>query len=166
MIARAAGPPHRGSQASGKRALKGSEKPSGLPSILFRRGTAHYGFVCLRILVADDNDLLRAGVRTWLQTKRNWQVEEAGDAAEAIAKLGTCSPDVVLLDVSLPGMSGIELATAIRQAAPAVKIVFFTSYDQTCLRAAGFASTPFVSKSSAVRELIPMIESVADPARL
>jgi DNA-binding NarL/FixJ family response regulator len=141
-------------------------KPSSLSSILFLQRAAQTGFVCLRILLADDSVFLRAGVRTWLETKRNWKVDEASDAAEAISKIKAGLPDVVILDVSLPGASGIEVAEAIRQLAPSVKIVFFTSYDQTCLTAAGFASTPFVSKSSAVRELIPMIESIADPARL
>lgn len=116
----------------------------------------------LAVLVADDHDALRKGVRLLLETKRHWSVVEAVDGWQAIDKAQRFVPDVAILDMSMPGLSGLQTAVKIREVAPTVKIVFFTNYDESCLAATDFASSPCVPKSNATRQLIPTIERLVE----
>jgi DNA-binding NarL/FixJ family response regulator len=69
---------------------------------------------CVRILIADDHELVRQGLRTLLAAPPAWEVcGEAADGVEAIEKAAQLLPDIVLLDVSMPRLSGLEAAGAI-----------------------------------------------------
>lgn len=80
----------------------------------------------VRLLVADDNEVVRIGVRTLIGNNPDWQIcGEATNGREAIAKVRELAPDVVILDLTMPVMNGFQAAVEIRRIASSTKIVFF-----------------------------------------
>ena len=80
-----------------------------------------------RILLADDFDIVRSGIRALLDGPPGWEIcGEAANGREAVEKTLELKPDLVVLDVSMPIMNGIEAARQIRTFAPATKIVIFS----------------------------------------
>ena len=78
----------------------------------------------LRILIADDNAMVRRGVITLLSSETSWEIcGEAGDGSEALLKARTLRPDVILLDVSMPGVNGLEVARRLRRELSYARIV-------------------------------------------
>jgi DNA-binding NarL/FixJ family response regulator len=108
----------------------------------------------------DDHEIVRIGVRILLADKKKWEIcGEAQDGAEAIEKVGKLSPDVVILDLTMPVMGGFETAIRIRQIAPWTKIVFFSIHETpTTARLVG--ADAFVSKASAAEDLARTINQV------
>jgi two-component system, NarL family, response regulator LiaR len=83
----------------------------------------------IRLLLVDDHELVRAGLRTFLGLQADMAVVgEAGSAEQALALVPGLAPDVVLLDLVLPGMSGVEAVRRLRAAHPEVKVVVLTSF--------------------------------------
>jgi DNA-binding NarL/FixJ family response regulator len=116
--------------------------------------------VGLRFLIADDNEFVRMIVRTLLTDMRDWQIcGEAANGREAIAKVGELSPDIVILDLTMPVMNGFEAAKQIRRIAPSTKIVLF-SVHELLRTVAEVGADAFVSKASSAQELIAAIERV------
>ncbi|KGN32337.1 chemotaxis protein CheY [Knoellia sinensis KCTC 19936] len=84
----------------------------------------------IRIVIADDHDLYRRGMQAVIGLEPDLEiVAEAGSGAEAVEKVFEFDPDVVLLDVRMPGNSGIEACTAIKEKAPRTKILILTASD-------------------------------------
>ncbi len=84
----------------------------------------------LRILVADDVPMVRAGLKSLLETHEGWSVcGEAGDGQDAVQKALDLTPDVVLLDVSMPHLNGLQAAEIIKKYLPSATIYFVTQYD-------------------------------------
>jgi two-component system response regulator NreC len=84
----------------------------------------------IRVLLADDHTLFRQGVRNLIAAEPDIEVAaEAGNAGDAVAKANETSPDVVLLDIGMPGLSSFEAARQIRKERPETKVVFLTMYD-------------------------------------
>ncbi len=117
----------------------------------------------IRILIADDHAVMRAGLRLLLESRPDLQV--AGDAAtgvETIEKVVSLQPDVLLLDIAMPGMNGLEAARQVRQQAPEVRIIVLTMYDdEAYLRQfleVGVAG--YVLKRAADTELVDAIRAV------
>ena len=116
------------------------------------------------VLVVDDDELIRAGLRAVLDAEPDLTVVgEAADAPTALALAGRLAPDVVLLDLALPGMGGIEAAAALRRDAPGSAVVVFTLYDDdrnwAAARAAGAAAC--VGKQEPVEALLGAIRQAA-----
>ena len=81
----------------------------------------------IRILIVDDYENWRRQVRLLLQARPEWQVIcEASDGSEAVQKAEELKPDLILLDIGLPTLNGIEVARRIRQLSPNSKIVFLS----------------------------------------
>jgi CheY-like chemotaxis protein len=81
----------------------------------------------LQILVADDHELIRAGLKTQLEEHADWKVcGEADDGRAAVELAGKLKPDVVVLDISMPELNGIEAARQIRKACPKTEILILT----------------------------------------
>lgn len=118
----------------------------------------------IRFLVVDDHDVMRIGLRSLLAVNDEWQVcGEAADGNAALEKVSELSPDAVILDLMMPGMTGFEIAAKIRQIAPSTKIIFFSLHNVpvTARESGGDA---FVSKSSGARELVATIERLMSPS--
>lgn len=90
-----------------------------------------------RILIADDHELMRAGVRTILSTYPLWKIcGEAENGREAVDKVRELTPDLVILDISMPVLNGIDAAREMRQIAPATKIIILTMHESPQLESA------------------------------
>jgi DNA-binding NarL/FixJ family response regulator len=114
-----------------------------------------------RIFVADDHDIVREGVKSLLASRADWIVcGEAANGKDAVAGVGATAPDVAVLDISMPELSGLEAAKKISQANPDVKILFFTMHDSKSLvravRDAG--ARGLVLKACAARDLLRAID--------
>jgi DNA-binding NarL/FixJ family response regulator len=84
----------------------------------------------IRLLLVDDHEMVRAGLRTFLGLQPDMEVVgEAGSGEQALALVPRLQPEIVLLDLVLPGMSGLDVVRRLRAAHPAVKVVVLTSYS-------------------------------------
>ena len=119
--------------------------------------------MAIQILIVDDFEHWRNSVRSML--KRNPWLRVAGEArdgVEAIEKAATWHPDVVLLDIGMPRLNGIEAARQIRKASPESKIIFLTQEDSSDIRSVALdtGAADYVLKSTAGSKLLPAIERV------
>ncbi len=84
----------------------------------------------LRILIADDSAPVRRGIISLLLTNAGWEIcGEAADGPEALQKAVELLPDLVLLDISMPGMSGLDAARMIRESVPGTRILILSQHD-------------------------------------
>ena len=118
----------------------------------------------IRILLADDHAVLRAGLRALIHSQPGMEVvAEAADGPEAIRQAGETLPELALLDLSMPGMSGIAAIQQVREASPGTRVLVLTVHDDaTYARAAldaGAAGS--VTKDMEGPELLAAIRAVA-----
>lgn len=84
----------------------------------------------IRILIADDHALLRQGIKNVLELETDFAIiAEAGDGEEAVRKAGEMQPDIVLLDINMPRMNGLEVTKRIKAAYPDIKVIILTIHD-------------------------------------
>jgi DNA-binding NarL/FixJ family response regulator len=116
----------------------------------------------IRILVVDDFQDWRRQVRSLLQARPEWQViAEAADGPEAIQEAKELKPDLIVLDIGLPKLNGIEAARQIRQLSPSSKIVFLSqNNDLDVVRAALGSAQGYVYKTDFRRDFLPAIQAV------
>ena len=106
----------------------------------------------LRILIVDDEKAVRTALVRLLGTCAEWMVVgEAADGAEAIGKAKELNPDVVIMDITMPEMSGLEATAEIKKAIPTAEILMFTQYDsaQMVLEAQKAGASGYLLKSQA-----------------
>ena len=116
----------------------------------------------IRIFLADDHPLLRVGLRLSLDRHENIQViGEASDGFSAVEKIQSDPPDISLIDVDMPGLSGIKVIRILRKALPQMKILVLSTYnDETYIRDAMRAGADgYVLKSIEAQELVRIMES-------
>jgi DNA-binding NarL/FixJ family response regulator len=119
-----------------------------------------------RVLLADDHELVRRGIRGLLNTKRSWTiVGEAADGAEAVEKARKLNPDIVILDIDMPNVNGLEATPRIRAAAPNAKIVMLTLHEsgEMVRRALETGAQGFVLKSDLAEGLVTALKEVSQP---
>jgi DNA-binding NarL/FixJ family response regulator len=117
----------------------------------------------IRIVLVDDHDLVREGIRAILERDPAFEiVGEAGDGQEAIRLVGQLQPDVVLMDINLPGLGGLEAAEAIVADCPGVKILVLTQFEnrEYVRRAIRVGAHGYLVKSSLSSQLKDAIHSV------
>jgi CheY-like chemotaxis protein len=111
------------------------------------------------ILIVDDNAFVRRNVRSIIDRHSTIQVcGEAQDGENALQSVTELRPDIVLLDVDMPRMSGIEAAQRIYRLCPSTKVVFFSIHPASLFRRSGQRSQGFVSKLSVETDLIPTLD--------
>src|SRR5262249_970798 len=114
----------------------------------------------ISILIADDFEAWRSEVRNLLGERADWEVIcEVADGLPAVQRASQLHPDVVLLDIAMPGLNGIEAANEIRQVCPSAKIVFLTQQtDQAVMDVAlATGARGYVLKSNAASHLLSTI---------
>jgi DNA-binding NarL/FixJ family response regulator len=118
----------------------------------------------IRILLVDDHPIVRQGLKTLLEGHSDWEViGEASDGAEAVEKAKDLSPDVMVLDVTMPRMNGLEACRVLRQECPALEILFVTQHDspQMMREALEAGARGYVVKSNAARDLLAAVDAVS-----
>ena len=118
----------------------------------------------IRLLIVDDHQLVRSGLRRLLEAQEDMTVEdEAGNAADGIRLARLHKPDVVLLDVGMPGRSGVEAAPEIREAAPDARVLVVSMEDDPSYVREAFAAgaSGYVLKEAADDDLLTAVREVA-----
>ena len=118
----------------------------------------------IRVLVVDDHALVRSGLRLLLDAEADITVEnEAGSAVEAVRMARMDKPDVVLLDITMPGRSGLEIAAEIKQAAPKAAILILSMHDDSAYVREAFeqGASGYLLKEAADEELLTAVRAVA-----
>jgi DNA-binding NarL/FixJ family response regulator len=118
----------------------------------------------LRILLADDHDIVRRGLKDLLEQHAGWEVcAEASNGREAVELALQHRPQVAVIDLSMPELNGLEATRRIRQALPDTEVLIFTMHESEELirEVLGAGARGYLLKSDAVRQLIPAVESLS-----
>jgi len=116
-----------------------------------------------RVLIVDDHAFIRRGVQTILHAFPEWEFcGEAENGKEAIRLADELKPEVIIMDVSMPGLNGIEATRAIRKAQPGVKIVLLTLHESAELLRSAFraGARGYLLKTDAEQELVKALTVV------
>src|SRR5580658_2950740 len=122
--------------------------------------------MAVRILLVDDHPIVRQGLRTLLEGRSGWEVVgEASDGLEALDKVKALQPDIVVLDVTMPRMNGLEACRLIQEAQTGahLEVLFVTQHDspQMMREALDAGARGYVVKSNAARDLLEAVEAVS-----
>lgn len=118
-----------------------------------------------RILIADDHEVMRRGVRGLLESHDEWAVcGEAFEGREVITKSRELRPDLIIMDINMPGLTGIDAAQQIRKENPTAKILFFSVHEsaQTVREVVNAGAQGYVAKSRAGHDLVDAVRNVLD----
>jgi two-component system, NarL family, response regulator len=117
----------------------------------------------IRIFIVDDHPVVRAGLTSMLGTQAELEVVGyAGSGEEALAKLEQSAPEVILLDLRMHGMSGIETLSAARITAPAARVIILTSFetDEDIYRSVRAGAQGYLLKDTGLKEMVEAIRTV------
>jgi len=119
--------------------------------------------VPLRIFLADDHEIVRFGLRNLLESQFGWSVVgEAADGKDAVDQVFLLEPDVTLLDISMPGLNGLEAARQIVSGGSRTKIIILSVHDSedVIYQVLDSGARGYVLKSDAMRDLIVAVDTV------
>lgn len=116
----------------------------------------------LRVLIADDHELIRRGLRTFLNDRPAWTVTEAVNGLEALQMAEELQPEIAILDISMPGMDGAVLLREMRRVAPATRSIMLTMWDteEIFLRVMDAGARGYVLKSDVDLDIVSAVEAV------
>lgn len=117
----------------------------------------------LRILIADDHDVARRGIRSLLEAHPGWEIcGEAKDGREAVEFANRARPDLVLLDIGMPGLNGLDAARQIHAACPDIRILILTMHDteQLVREVLAVGARGYLLKSDSGRDLVAAVEAL------
>ena len=117
----------------------------------------------VRVVVADDHTLVRQSVIKAMLTEPDLEVvAEAADGPAALAAARTFTPDLLVLDIAMPGLDGLAVAEQLRTEQPGLKLLFLSMHDDdtSLQRAVGLGASGFVSKSASIDELLEAVRAV------
>lgn len=118
-----------------------------------------------RVLIVDDHEIFRRGLRALLEPSTEWQIcGEAVDGVDAVDQCKCLKPDIVVLDVSMPRLNGLEAARLIRKENPEPQIVIITQHDSPQIRSAALdaGAGAFVTKSAVGSELVTALRKLIE----
>ncbi len=118
----------------------------------------------IRLLIADDHSVVRKGIRTLLEDEADIEiVGEAADGQQALAQIAVTHPDVLLLDISMPHLSGIEVTKLVVQQHPGVRVLVFSMHHnpEYILQSVQSGASGYLLKDIAEEELLRAVRAVA-----
>ena len=118
----------------------------------------------IKLLLVDDHDVVRSGLRMLLESEEDVEiVGEAGTASEAINQVSICNPNVVLMDIGLPDLSGIEATSQIKKIWPEISVVALTIHEgeEYFFKMLEAGASGYVPKRAAPEELLTAIRVAA-----
>jgi DNA-binding NarL/FixJ family response regulator len=119
----------------------------------------------IKIMIADDHDVVRRGMKSLLQSHDGWEVcGEAADGREAVEQAKTLVPDVIILDVTMPKLGGLEAARQILRSLPKTEILILTMHDseELVLEVFEVGARGYVLKTDTGRDLLRAVEAVSE----
>lgn len=121
----------------------------------------------MKILMVDDHVVVREGVRRLLQTVPGASIIEASDGEQAMAAFRDEQPDIVILDLNLPGVGGLELLRRLKSEKPGVRVIIFSMHADPLYasRALQSGARGYVSKGASAEELVIAVQKVAEGGR-
>jgi DNA-binding NarL/FixJ family response regulator len=122
----------------------------------------------VRVLVVEDFEPFRRFISSTLKARPEWQIQcEVSDGLEAVEKAGELQPDVILLDIGLPTLNGIEAARQIQNRAPTARILFLSEnrLPDVVKAALSTGASGYLLKSDAGAQLLPAIEMILQGKR-
>jgi DNA-binding NarL/FixJ family response regulator len=120
----------------------------------------------IRVMIVDDHPVVRKGLSTFLSHEGDMEVVGlASDGEEAIDMAGKVSPDIVLMDLSMPGIGGIEATKRLVERNPDIRVMMLTSFGghERMVEALKNGAVGYVVKDTAPAELLRVIRSIAPP---
>jgi len=117
----------------------------------------------MRVLIADDHEVVRRGIRTLLEARPEWEVcGEAATGREAIEKAQELRPDLVLLDITMPDLDGLEAIPQILDVCPGAKILVLTMHEsgEVATKALAAGASGLVLKSDAAHDLVTAVQAM------
>ncbi len=114
----------------------------------------------IRILLVDDHQVVREGLRRMLELESDFHVVgEVADTKEVLNQVESLSPQVILMDIKMPGLSGIELTRQVKQKYPSCNVIILTLYDEYLTQAITAGATGYLLKDIKREELVKAIRS-------
>ena len=115
----------------------------------------------MRVLLVDDHPILRRGLRRLLEFKPDIEVVgEAADGEEALRQIHLLSPDVVVMDVRMPGTSGLQAAKELQEVGFPGKVMFISMYEEYVSEAIEVGASGYLSKSAKLHEIVSTIRQI------
>ncbi len=117
----------------------------------------------IRILLVDDHQVVREGLRRMLELEADLKVVgEAADAKEALTQVESLSPEVILMDIKMPGVDGIELTRQLKQKYPSCNVIMLTLYDEYLTQAIEAGAVGYLLKDIKRDELLRSIRAIRE----
>jgi two-component system response regulator NreC len=118
----------------------------------------------IQVMLVDDHEIIRVGLKTFLQTQPDFDVvAEAGNGEEAVARALEFHPDVILMDITMPGMDGMETTRRLRALCPECLVLALTVHDdkQYLMQMLAAGASGYITKQAAADELVEAIHTIA-----
>ncbi len=117
-----------------------------------------------KVLVVEDHPIVQRGIRSILEEKSGFHIYEAASGEEALEKIDEDCPDIVLLDISLPGIDGIEVLAKLKQSRPFLRVLMLSIHaeEEYAVRALKHGADGYLTKKSAPAELARAMEMVME----
>jgi DNA-binding NarL/FixJ family response regulator len=119
--------------------------------------------MAVRILIVDDHEIFRRGLRSLLESRSDWEVcGEATDGQDAVDMAKQLQPDVVVLDITMPRLNGLDAAALLRKEVPGAKIVILSQHQPALMKQVALTAgaDAYVTKSEVSRELMAAIDGL------
>jgi DNA-binding NarL/FixJ family response regulator len=117
----------------------------------------------MRIFIADDHEIFRRGLRALLESRPGWEIcGEAKDGKQAVAKVRDLDPDIIVLDISMPGLNGLQVTKRLIQSRPSSKVIILSQHEPSLFEASAreAGAQAYLTKTDVAQKLISAIEEL------
>ena len=117
-----------------------------------------------RILIADDHEIFRKGLRSLLESSAEWEVcGEASNGLEAVEAARNLAPDIVVMDIGMPRLNGLDATKQIRKELPKIQVLILSQHDSPHMLAAAAdaGALAYITKSEVARHLVMALDEIA-----